>query len=100
MNNIIYHVVTPDYWRQFSGKATYTAPTFAEEGFIHCCTKAQINYVLTTYFVGIKEILLLKIDTHLLEAALKIEPANGQQFPHIYGAINKSAIINIEAVKQ
>lgn len=100
MDNIIYHVVTPDYWQQFSEKEAYTAPTFEEEGFIHCCTKAQIKYVLTTYFTGAKEILLLKIDTTLLNAEFKTEPANGQHFPHIYGAINKSAIIDIEAVQQ
>ncbi|MFK7978624.1 MAG: DUF952 domain-containing protein [Saprospiraceae bacterium] len=98
MKNIIYHVVMPDYWQQFSEKVAYTPPTFAAEGFIHCCTKAQIEYVLTTYFVGIKEVLLLKIDTTLLESELKVEPANGQHFPHIYGAINKSAIIAIEKV--
>lgn len=98
MNNIIYHVVTPDYWQQFSAKVDYVPPTFEEEGFIHCCTKAQINYVLTTYFVGVTEILLLKIDANLLESELKIEPANGQYFPHIYGAINKAAIIDIQAI--
>ena len=98
MSNIIYHVVTPDYWQQFSEKANYTAPTFAEEGFIHCCTEAQIKYVLTTYFVGVTEILLLKINTNLLEAELKVEPANGQHFPHIYGAINKNAIIAIQRI--
>lgn len=100
MDNIIYHVVTPDYWQQFSEKTAYTPPTFAEEGFIHCCTEEQINYVLTTYFVGIAEILLLKIDINLLDSELKVEPANGQHFPHIYGAINKPAIIGIEAIKQ
>lgn len=96
MDNIIYHVVMPDYWQQFAEKTAYTPPTFKEEGFIHCCTKEQINYVLTTYFKGISAILLLKIDTTLLEAELKVEPANGQHFPHIYGAINKTAIVAIE----
>ena len=100
MSNIIYHVATPNYWQQFSEKATYTAPTFEEEGFIHCCTKEQIDYVLTTYFVGVAEILLLKIDTKLLESELKVEPANGQHFPHIYGGINKTAIIDIQKVNQ
>lgn len=100
MKNIIYHVVLPDYWQKFSEKEVFTPPTFEEEGFIHCCTKAQINYVLTTYFKGITEILLLKIDTTLLTSELKVEPANDQYFPHIYGPINKTAIIDIEKVRQ
>ena len=93
---IIYHVVMPDYWARFVKKDAFTPPTFEEEGFIHCCTEEQINYVLTTYFKGVVEIFLLKIDAELLTAELKIEPANGQHFPHIYGPINKSAIVGVK----
>lgn len=97
-SEMIYHVVTPDYWQQFGEKEAFTPPTFEEEGFIHCCTKAQIEYVLTTYFKDVSEILLLKIDTNLLTAKLLVEPANGQHFPHIYGPINRKAIVGIEKV--
>jgi len=95
-DNFVYHVVMPNYWKQFEGKTTYTPPTFAEEGFIHCCVKGQVDYVLSTYFKGVEEVLLLKIDKTLLTSELKVEPANGQYFPHVYGAINKSAITAIE----
>ncbi len=98
-DNFIYHVVMPDYWQQFEDETAYKPPTFAEEGFIHCCTKAQIDYVLSTYFKGVAEILLLKIDKTRLTSELKVEPANGQHFPHVYGAINRSAIIDIEKRK-
>lgn len=99
MSNFIYHVVMPDYWQQFEGKDAFTPPTFEKEGFIHCCTKEQIDYVLSTYFVGVPEIILLKLDTNLLTAKLLVEPANGQHFPHIYGPINAEAIVNIEKIK-
>ncbi len=98
MSNIIYHVVLPDYWKKFEGKENFTPPTFEEEGFIHCCTEEQVDYVLTTYFKGVAEVLLLKLDTDLLIAKLLVEPANGQHFPHIYGPINRKAIISIEKV--
>ena len=96
MSDFIYHVVPFDYWTTFEQKDNYTAATFEEEGFIHCCTEAQIDYVLTTYFKGQTNILLLKINPALLESTLKIEPANGQYFPHIYGAINKKSIVEIQ----
>jgi len=99
MSEFIYHVVMPDYWQEFENKDGYISPTFAEEGFIHCCTKAQIEYVLTTYFKGVSEILLLEIDTDLLTSKLLVEPANGQHFQHIYGQINRKAIIRIKIVK-
>ena len=88
----------PDYWQKFEGKDTFTPPTFEEEGFIHCCTKEQIDYVLTTYFKGVTAVFLLKLDTDLLTAKLLVEPANGQHFPHIYGPINRKAIVGIEKV--
>lgn len=98
MKTYIYHIVLPDYWQTFKAKDNYTAATFEEEGFIHCCTAAQIQYVLTTYFKGVPAIVLLKIDPEILTSALKIEPANGHYFPHIYGAINKNAIVEIKTI--
>lgn len=98
MKGFIYHVVIPNYWKQFEEQENYTTATFKEEGFIHCCTATQIEYVLTTYFKAEKQILLLKIDTALLTAELKVEPANGQHFPHIYGPINKNAISKVKEV--
>jgi len=41
----------------------------------------------------------MKIDEALLTSKLLVEPANGQYFPHIYGSINRPAIVGIEPVK-
>jgi uncharacterized protein (DUF952 family) len=40
---------------------------------------------------------LLEIETDLLTSPLKMEWADSvnEEFPHIFGAINKSAIVNI-----
>jgi uncharacterized protein (DUF952 family) len=93
---IVYHVTMPDYWEQFVAKTAYVAPTFEEEGFIHCCIESQMEYVLTTYFRGVPKLVLLEIATEKLTATLRMEAANGQVFPHIYGAINKTAIIKVK----
>ena len=100
MEQFIYHVVLPEYWSNFLEKEAYKAATFEEEGFIHCCTKEQIHYVLTTYFKANNEIVLLKINVGLLTSKLKTELANGQFFPHIYGPINKDAIVSVEQITQ
>lgn len=96
----IYHVVKPAYWATFEDKKEYTPETFAQEGFIHTCLNTQIDYVLKTYYKGAKKLFLLKIDTEKLVSELKIEPANGQHFPHIYGALNKSAIMDVQTIQQ
>jgi len=95
----IYHCVHPAYWAKFADKATYFPEQFEEEGFIHLCRADQMEHVRTNYFVGIPEITVLKVDVNKLTAPLKIEAAKGQTFPHIYGGLNKDAIIEISTVK-
>ena len=70
-----------------------------EEGFIHCSTKEQIAEVLKRYYANQKELMLLHINPVLLIAELKYEIATqGDLFPHVYGAINRDAIIKIESL--
>jgi uncharacterized protein (DUF952 family) len=40
-------------------------------------------------------VVILKIDTTLLLPKLVYEPADDELFPHIFGGINKNAIIEI-----
>jgi len=93
--DIIYHVVTSSQWSSAGKEADYFAESYESEGFIHCCRKNQIDYVLNTYFDGVEGLLLLKIDTRLLQAKCLMEAANGQVFPHVYGGINREAIVEI-----
>ena len=96
----IYHCVIPNYWETYKNKDLYFPEPFEQEGFIHACRLDQLEHVRTSYYVGVPEITVLKIDTSKLIAELKIEPASGQEFPHIYGGINKSAIVEVLKLKQ
>ncbi|MEM6319519.1 MAG: DUF952 domain-containing protein [Bacteroidota bacterium] len=100
MEDIIYHVVKPVYWAQFSDKDNYVPERYEEEGFIHCCTEAQIDHVLTNYYKGVPKIFLLQIEVERLTSELKWEPAIGQLFPHIYGPMNKEAVVDMRTIKQ
>ncbi len=92
----IYHVTTPDYYATFEHQDHFFPTGLKEEGFIHCSYEHQLPYVLGKYYKMHKMIYLLKIDTDLLEHELKVELATvGDHFPHIYGVINKSAILEI-----
>jgi uncharacterized protein (DUF952 family) len=95
--NLIYHITTSDWWNGQTSFRSYTTQTLREEGFIHCSTLEQIEGTLERYYAHQQGLLLLHIDTSLLQPELKFEQAtNGQLFPHVYGEINKSAIVNIE----
>jgi uncharacterized protein (DUF952 family) len=92
----IYHLVLPEYWARFQGLSHYQAATFEEEGFIHCSFDSQIEGVLGRYFQGVEKVTILALDTEKIEAKLVVEVApNGEDFPHIYGPINMSAVTGV-----
>lgn len=94
---MIYHIATSEDWNLHLTNEWYTPEAFSKEGFIHCSTKEQVPGVLQRYYEGVRNLLLLHIDETKLSAELKYEEATNQElFPHIFGPINKDAIIEKE----
>ena len=92
---IFYHATTPEQWSKFENEDHYAAESLYTEGFIHASFAEQVEPTLHIHFKGIEKIWLLTIDSDLLTSELVIESSrNGEQFPHIYGALNKSAIVD------
>ena len=95
--SIIYHVVAADEWEKQESLPAYSAAGLASEGFIHLSTKEQVSGVLDRYYKNVKNLLLLHVDTNKLTHELRYEQAtNNELFPHVYGPINKDAIVKIE----
>ena len=94
---IIYHIVTPEVWETFKDKTEYEADSLTSEGFIHCSYRSQLEDVLERYYKNESKVLILHINLNLLTAKLLAEPStNGEIYPHIYGAINRRAIVDAE----
>jgi uncharacterized protein (DUF952 family) len=94
---MIYHITTADIWTPQLESDTYAAPSLDLEGFIHLSTAAQVAGVLERYYQGVTDIIKLHIDESKLTAELRYEEATGGElFPHVYGTINKDAIIQVE----
>ncbi len=94
---IIYHFVLPETWAKFEGKTSYEAESLAIEGFIHCSFENQIDTVLNRYFSATEKVIILRLESDFLTEKLVIEPStNGELYPHIYGKINREAIVNVE----
>ncbi len=92
----IYHIVLPQVWEEYRDSETYKAESLATEGFIHCSFQNQLDGVLKRYYSGVDKVLLLEIDSEKLTSKLVNEPStNDEIYPHIYGAINRDAIVNI-----
>ena len=95
----IYHIVVPDTWANFDDK-NYEADSLATEGFIHCSFENQIDAVLQRYYSDRDEVVVLEIDPAKLDSKLVVEPSTGgENYPHIYGAINRDAIVRTEQRK-
>lgn len=97
--NPIYHITTIAHWSKFKNQEHYFSPTFDQENFIHLSEKHQLQGVLERYYKNQSDILILTINPDLLTSVLKYESAtNAELFPHCYGPINISAIINVEKI--
>lgn len=94
---MIYHITTNSYWVTQRESSVYEAESLATEGFIHLSTKEQVAGVLERYYQNIPDLLLLHVDPAKLTAELRYEAAtNNELFPHLYGPINRDAVISIE----
>lgn len=95
----IYHVVPAETWAKFDGEQTYEADSLESEGFIHLSEQRQVAGVLDRYYRDVPDLLLLHIDPAKLTHELIYEAAtNSERFPHVYGPINKDAVVEVEKI--
>jgi uncharacterized protein (DUF952 family) len=93
---MIYHIVPRADWEAATGFEDYRGDSLEAEGFIHCSTKVQVLDVAKHWFPGRDDLLLLKIDPARLSAQVLYEDGgNGMLFPHVYGPIEKQAVVAV-----
>jgi len=90
----IYHVVPRREWERQLHNIQYRHTSLDAEGFIHCSLAAQCKGVVDRYFRDEEELLVLVMDPTLLESEVRFE-GKTEHFPHVYGAINRSAITGV-----
>jgi uncharacterized protein (DUF952 family) len=93
----IYHIVLPEVWERFKNRPSYQPESLTTEGFIHCSYPGQLDAVLKRYYGGVDKVLILKIDTDkLLSKLVKEASTNNEMYPHIYGRLNHSSIVDVQ----
>ena len=92
----IYHMCRASDWAARTDAGyTGTANDHAD-GFMHFSGRHQAVRSGRKYYKGVENALLLTVDATQLGDALKWEmAANGQEFPHLYGALPESAVIAV-----
>jgi uncharacterized protein (DUF952 family) len=99
---MIFHVTEASRWQQSLRDGVHTGSTrgveLAEQGFIHCSTAAQWPGVITRFYAGVPDLVLLHIDETLLDVPLRYEgvAAGAEEFPHVYGPIDLTAVVAVE----
>lgn len=92
------HAAKKRDWEGSNLTGYYGDFSIKKDGFIHCSTPDSIVDVANDNLRGITEpMLLLKIDTDLLENKIRWEKRGnkGIEFPHLYGLLNTSAVVSV-----
>ena len=89
------HIISRADWEGVG--VTYAPKSLDMEGFIHCSTIDQVLIPANERFSGTRDLILLIIDVERVRAPIKYEDCDntGLTFPHIYGALERDAIIKV-----
>ncbi|MFD9127250.1 DUF952 domain-containing protein [Kitasatospora sp. NPDC059571] len=107
---MIYHLAPLDDWLRDPGRP-YAAASLLTDGFIHCSADEQtVLAVANAFFADTPDPLMaLLIEEKLIEPMVKWEAASGSPpqgatpgvlFPHIYGRLNRTAVVGLEKVER
>jgi glutathione S-transferase len=90
----LYHIVEPSAWTRAG--AEYRPDSLTTEGFVHCSYAGQVARVANLFYRDAAQLALLVIDPARLTAAVRDEdPGTGELFPHVYGPIERQAVIEV-----
>ncbi|MBP9663163.1 MAG: DUF952 domain-containing protein [Pyrinomonadaceae bacterium] len=96
---LIYHIVLPEDWAAFDTEL-YFARSLETEGFVHCSFEGQLEAVIKRYYAGVDEVVVLAIETDRLMSRVVNEASTANEiYPHIYGPVNRDAIIGVRRGK-
>lgn len=92
----IFHIALSSEWNQALEEGAYRTGSLEQEGFIHFSTGKQLLRTANKYYTGKRDVVLLVIDPAMLACELRYEPIeDGQMFPHLYGALNLDAVLEM-----
>lgn len=94
---IIYHMAPLATWEAQLDRPVYRAPSLIQEGFIHCTAEPEkLEQVANQFYrESPGSFIIACIAVERLDVELRWEKADGHLFPHIYGPLNRSAIVDV-----
>jgi uncharacterized protein (DUF952 family) len=97
VGRLIFHITPRSSWERARAAGRYEPPSFAADGFIHFSDVQQVVAVADARFAGAHDLVLLCVTVDRLDAPLRYESSggSGEQFPHLYGALNLGAVVDV-----
>lgn len=96
---MLFHITPSADWERAQADGAYRPASLETEGFIHLSTDAQWPRTAARFFRGRIGLVLLTIDPARLAAEVRYEPADGDHFPHLFGALDPAAVIEVTALE-
>lgn len=96
----LFHITSRAQWTKAQTTREYKTDSLMTEGFIHLSYENQVAKTANRFFQNQIDMVLLEIDPSKLKYELREEPADGDTFPHLYGALNVSAVVEAYELKQ
>ncbi len=109
---MIYHLAPLERWKTWPAEQPYLPAEFAADGFVHCTGESDTMLaVANRFYQGVPgAFVMLLIDPERLSAPLRWEapadpapnagPPLAPLFPHIYGPIDRAAIVGVREVQR
>ncbi len=94
-----YHLTPEPVWAAQADGDAYRPEGFADEGFIHC-TDGEVNLLAVAnafYQADRRPHVVLVIDLDRVAAPVRYEDPD-RIYPHIYGPLNRDAVVEVKRV--
>jgi uncharacterized protein (DUF952 family) len=101
---VLLHLISSDEWSSAKTEGELRPESLSSAGFIHLSTPEQVHLPADRLYRGRDDLLLLHIDPARLDAPLRWESGvatdpGSMLFPHLYGALPVSAVINVTSYR-
>ena len=99
--SLIYKILPAAEWQAAKAAGLFAGSAIdLTDGYIHFSTAGQAQETAKRYFSGQQGLMLLVVPTEGLGEALKWEPSRGGDlFPHLYGPLPASAVVEAKALE-
>lgn len=100
MTHIFHFINQTDLDRALNDREL-VVPSLGSQGFIHCSKLSQVIAVANFLAPYDEEMRLIEIDEERVDPEIRYENLDGKDvlFPHIYGPLNRNAIVAIHRME-